>query len=133
MKKILLAYDGGEPARHALDTAAEIALKFGASLSVVSVVPVHPGRAPVDPWDDSTVHAQELVEARRLLQEKGVEADLMEPAGDPAKTIEHIAAEGGFDTIVLGSRGLSMVGRALQGSVSEHVATHAEATVIITR
>jgi nucleotide-binding universal stress UspA family protein len=133
MKKILLAYDGGEPARHALDTAAELALKFGASLSVVSVVPVHPGRAPVDPWDDSTVHAQELVEARRLLQEKGVEADLMEPAGDPAKTIEHIAAEGGFDTIVLGSRGLSMVGRALQGSVSEHVATHAEATVIITR
>jgi nucleotide-binding universal stress UspA family protein len=133
MKKILLAYDGGEPARHALDTAAELALKFGASLSVVSVVPVHPGRAPVDPWDDSTVHAQELVEARHLLQEKGVEADLMEPAGDPAKTIEHIAAEGGFDTIVLGSRGLSMVGRALQGSVSEHVATHAEATVIITR
>lgn len=133
MKKILLAYDGGEPARHALDTAAELALKFGASLSVVSVVPVHPGRAPVDPWDDSTVHAQELVEARRLLQEKGVEADLMEPAGDPAKTIEHIAAEGGFDTIVLGSRGLSMVGRALQGSVSEHVATHAEATVVITR
>jgi nucleotide-binding universal stress UspA family protein len=133
MKKILLAYDGGEPARHALDTAAELALKFGASLSVVSVVPVHPGRAPVGPWDDSTVHAQELVEARRLLQEKGVEADLMEPAGDPAKTIEHIAAEGGFDTIVLGSRGLSMVGRALQGSVSEHVATHAEATVVITR
>ena len=133
MKKILLAYDGGEPARHALDTAAELALKFGASLSVVSVVPVHPGRAPVDPWDDSTVHAQELVEARRLLQEKGIAADLMEPAGDPAKTIEHIAAEGGFDTIVLGSRGLSMVGRALQGSVSEHVATHAEATVVITR
>jgi len=133
MKKILLAYDGGEPARHALDTAAELALKFGATLSVVSVVPVHPGRAPVDPWDDSTVHAQELVEARHLLQERGVEADLMEPAGDPAKTIEHIAAEGGFDTIVLGSRGLSMVGRALQGSVSEHVATHAAATVVITR
>ena len=133
MKKILLAYDGGEPARHALDTAAELALKFGASLSVVSVVPVHPGRAPVDPWDDSSVHAQELVQARTLLQQKGIEADLMEPAGDPAKTIEHIAAEGGFDTIVLGSRGLSMVGRALQGSVSEHVATHAEATVIITR
>lgn len=133
MKKILLAYDGGEPARHALDTAAELALKFGASLSVVSVVPVHPGRAPVDPWDDSSVHAQELVQARTLLQQKGIEADLMEPAGDPAKTIEHIAAEGGYDTIVLGSRGLSMVGRALQGSVSEHVATHAEATVIIAR
>ena len=133
MKKILLAYDGGEPARHALDTAADLTLKYGAALSVVSVVPVHTGRAPVDPWDDSAVHAQELVEARKLLQERGVEADLMEPSGDPARTIEHIAAEGGFDTIVLGSRGLSVLGRALQGSVSEHVATHAAATVIIAR
>lgn len=133
MKKILLAYDGGEPAHHALDTAAELAVKFGATLSVVSVVPVRTGRAALDPWDDASVHAQELVEARRLLQEKGIEADFMEPAGDPARTIEHIAAEGGFDTIVLGSRGLSMLGRALQGSVSEHVATHAEATVIIAR
>jgi nucleotide-binding universal stress UspA family protein len=133
MKKILLAYDGGEPARHALDTAAELALTFGASLSVVSVVPVHPsGRAAgSDPWDDTALHAQELAEAGRLLREKGIEADLMEPAGDPAKTIEHIAREGGFDTIVIGSRGLSAIGRALQGSVSEHVATHTTATVVI--
>jgi|MudIll2142460700_1097286.scaffolds.fasta_scaffold698770_2 nucleotide-binding universal stress UspA family protein len=133
MKKILLAYDGGEPARHALDTAAELALTFGASLSVVSVVPTHVGRAAgPDPWDDAPVHAQELAEASRLLREKGIEADLMEPAGDPAKTIEHIAEEGGFDTIVIGSRGLSAVGRVLQGSVSEHVATHTTATVVIT-
>jgi nucleotide-binding universal stress UspA family protein len=132
MKKILLAYDGGDPARHALDTAAELTLKFGASLSVVSVVPLRTGRAAMDPWDDSVVHAQELAEAKRLLQEKGVEADLMEPAGDPAKTIEHIAEEGGFDTIVMGSRGLGAMGRVLQGSVSEHVATHSDRTIIIT-
>jgi nucleotide-binding universal stress UspA family protein len=132
MKKILLAYDGGDPARHALDTAAELTLKFGASLSVVSVVPLRTGRAAMDPWDDSTVHAQELAEAKRLLQEKGIEADLMEPAGDPARTIEHIAEEGGFDTIVMGSRGLGAMGRVLQGSVSEHVATHSDRTVIIT-
>ena len=61
-----------------------------------------------------------------------IAADLMEPAGDPAKTIEHIAEEGGFDTIVIGSRGLSAVGRVLQGSVSERVATHTTATVVIT-
>lgn len=133
MKKILLAYDGGEPARHALDTAAELALTFGASVSVVSVIPIRgAGRASgPDPWDDAPVHAEELAEAGRLLREKGIEADLMEPSGDPAKTIEHIAAEGGFDTIVVGSRGLSAIGRALQGSVSEHIATHTSATVVI--
>ena len=37
------------------------------------------------------------------------------------------------DMVVLGSRGLGLVSRALQGSVSEHVATHAHATVVIAR
>lgn len=133
MKKILLAYDGGEPARHALDRTVELAKLTGATVSVVSVVPVHPGRFPVDPWDDTAVHAQELLEARRLLQERGIEPELIEPSGDPAVTIERVAEDGAFDTIVIGSRGLGVLGRMLQGSVSEHVATHAKATVIIAR
>ena len=131
MKKILMAYDGGDPARKALNTAIELAKKFDASMTVVSVVPVHPGRAPIDPWDDTTVHAQELLEAKKLLRESGIEAELLEPAGDPAKTIERIAADGGYDTIVMGSRHLGAIERVLQGSVSEHVATHADATVVI--
>jgi nucleotide-binding universal stress UspA family protein len=132
MEKILLAYDGGEPARRALQATIEISKKFGATVSVVSVVPFHPGtRSPIDPWDDSSVHAKELLEAKKLLRENGIEADLLEPAGDPARTIERIAREGGFDTIVMGSRGLGAIDRMLQGSVSEHVATHAEATVVI--
>lgn len=131
MKKILMAYDGGDPARKALNVAIELAKKFNASMTVVSVVPVHPGRAPIDPWDDTTVHAQELLEAKKVLREAGIEAELLEPAGDPAKTIERIAADGGYDTIVMGSRHLGAIERVLQGSVSEHVATHADATVII--
>jgi nucleotide-binding universal stress UspA family protein len=132
MEKILLAYDGGEPAKHALMTAIEMAQRFNATVSVISVVPFHPGtRTPIDPWDDSSVHAKELLEAKKLLREKGIEAELLEPAGDPARTIERVAREGGFDTIVMGSRGLGAIDRMLQGSVSEHVATHAEATVVI--
>jgi nucleotide-binding universal stress UspA family protein len=133
MNKILIAYDGGEPARRALLSAIDLARKFGATLSVVSVVPVHPGRVPIDPWDDATVHASELIEARKVLREAGFEAELLEPAGDPAKTIERIATDGGFDTVVVGSRGLGALDRVLQGSVSEHVATHSEATVVIVR
>ncbi len=133
MKKILLAYDGGEPARRALETAIELAKAFEASVSVVSVVPVHTGRSPVDPWDDRTVHAQELVEAKETLLKAGLEPNLLEPAGDPAKKIEEIAREGGYDTIVMGSRGLGALERTLQGSVSEHVVTHSDATVVIAR
>ena len=133
MKNILLAYDGGEPAKRALAVAIDLTKKFDASLSVVSVVPVHPGRSPIDPWDDRSAHAQELLEARRMLTEAGVEAEMIEPAGDPAKEIEKITRAGKFDTVVIGSRGLGALDRMLQGSVSEHVATHADATVVVAR
>ena len=133
MKRILLAYDGTEPAKHALDTAVELAKKFDATISVVSVVPFHPGRMPVDPWDDEVVHRQALEEARSLLSLQGIEANLLEPIGDPARTIERIAHEGDFDTVVIGSRGLGALARFLQGSVSNHVAAHADATVMVVR
>jgi nucleotide-binding universal stress UspA family protein len=133
MKRILVAYDGGEPAKRALETAVELAKKFDATISVVSVVPYHPGRSPMDPWDDTLIHDQELEEARSLLALQGVEARLLEPIGDPARTIERIARDGGFDTVVVGSRGLGALSRFLQGSVSEHVATHSETTVVVVR
>jgi nucleotide-binding universal stress UspA family protein len=131
MKRILVAYDGSEPARHALDRTIELAKLSGAFVTVASVVPVHPGRVPIDPWDDAAVHTQELAEAKRILAEHGIQAEFVRPSGDPAREIEELADSGGFDTIVLGSRGLGAVSRFLQGSVSEHVATHAGATVVI--
>ena len=47
--------------------------------------------------------------------------------------IERVAEAGHFDTIVVGSRGLGWLSRMVKGSVSEHVATHATATVIVAR
>jgi nucleotide-binding universal stress UspA family protein len=133
MDKILLAYDGSEASHRALATAARLSKALGARLSVVSVVPRRSGRYPIDPWDDATTHAAELLEARDLLRNDGIEAELIEPVGEPAQTIEAVARKGEFDTIVVGSRGLGVLGRALQGSVSEHVATHAQATVVVAR
>ena len=133
MKRILIAYDGGEPAHRALDMAADLAITYQATVGVVSVVPFHGGRSPIDPWDDRTVHAEELREARDLLLARGIEPLLYEPAGEPAAMIERIALTGEYDVVVVGSRGLSALSRFLQGSVSEHVATHTDATVIVTR
>jgi len=133
MEKILLAYDGTPESKRALGTATSLCKAFGASLAVVSVVPYHPGRSPIDPWDDRETHAKELVEARELLRESGIEAQLLEPVGEPANAIEQIASKGQFDTIVVGTRGQGVLGRLFQGSVSEHVATHAEVTVVVAR
>jgi nucleotide-binding universal stress UspA family protein len=133
MKRILVAYDGGEPGRKALDTAIEMAKGLEALVSVVSVVPFHAGRSPIAPWDDQDVHAGELKDAKAILTAAGIDAEYLAPSGDPAKTIEKLVEEFGYDIVVLGSRGLSAVGRFFQGSVSEHVATHADATVVIAR
>jgi nucleotide-binding universal stress UspA family protein len=133
MQKLLLAYDGSEQSHKALELAAEMARRFGATLTVLSVVPVRPGRSPMDPWDDTQVHTDELVEARRLLREEGIEARLVESAGNVPEVIERFAEAGSFDAVIVGSRGLGVLGRALQGSVSEHVATHANTTVVVAR
>jgi nucleotide-binding universal stress UspA family protein len=133
MKKILVAYDGGEPAHRALELAADLAQRFEAKVGVVSVIPVRPSRVPVNPWDDRAVHTTELAEAKAILAKHGIEPLLYEPAGDPAVTIEKIADEGGYDMVVVGSRGLGLLSRALQGSVSEHVVTHSTATVVVAR
>jgi nucleotide-binding universal stress UspA family protein len=133
MDKILVAYDGTEPSKRALHSAATLARAFDAKIGVVSVVPRHSGRSPGDPWDDGRVHADELIEARTLLRDEGFEAELLEPMGDPALMIERMAEKGGYDTIVIGTRDLGSIDRMLQGSVSEHVATHASATVVVAR
>ena len=133
MKRILLAYDGGEPAKRALEQTIGLAKAFGAEVGVISVVPSRSGRAAVDPWDDRTVHAAELLEARRALREVGIEAEMLEPGGDVARTIERVADERGYDTIVVGTRGPGGLARALHGSVSEHVVAHAHTTVIVAR
>jgi nucleotide-binding universal stress UspA family protein len=133
MKKILVAYDGTDPADNALITAIDLAKAFDAGVGVVSVVPIRAGRAPMDPWDDRPVHAEQLQHAQRILAEAGIEAQLHEPMGEPSRAIERTAEEGGYDTIVIGTRGLGGLGRVLQGSVSEHVATHTTATVVISR
>jgi nucleotide-binding universal stress UspA family protein len=133
MKRILLAYDGGEPARRALDAAIDLAKRYEAKVDVVSVVPFHAGRAPVDPWDDHVVHADELRDAKAILEGHGLHPELMEPVGDPATAIEQIANDGAYDTVVIGSRGLSALARFLQGSVSSHVAGHAYTTVVVVR
>jgi len=126
MKKILLAFDGSEPAAHALDTAARLTRAFGAELAVVSVVPEHLANG-----DEAVRRARSLQEARQYLADRGIDAELLEPSGDPAHKIEQIAAEGGFDTIVLGPRHRSGLPRTVGPSVSDHVATHVAATVVL--
>ena len=130
-QRILVAYDGSEQARRALDFAVGLARLVGAGIGVVSVFPVTAGRMGADPWDDASVHSAELREAQRIVREAGLVPTLHEPFGEIAEQIVRTATQGNYDHIVLGSRHLGLFDRILQGSVSEAVATRASCCVTV--
>ena len=133
MKKILVAYDGHAAGQRALEMAARLAHAFGARVDVVSVVPEGFGRVDGHAEEPAVEHARELVEARGILREHGVEAGLIEPAGDPAETIERLASERGYDTIVVGGSRSVKDGLPWMDSVTAHVAANARADVVVAR
>lgn len=126
MKKILLALDASEPARRALETAADLARAFGAELAVVSVVP-----ADLAEDEEAMLRSRILHDARHFLADRGVDAEVLEPAGDAANRIEQITAEGGFDTVVMGGCWRAAVALTVGGSVAEHVANTVQAIVVL--
>jgi nucleotide-binding universal stress UspA family protein len=136
MAKILLAYDGSEAAQRALTRAATLTKNDGAELTVISVVPVLQGAGRgggIDPTSGTEEHKKLLGEARSALDGLGIRAQTVEAVGHPAETICRVAEEGGFDTIVMGSRGLNVVERFLIGSVSDRVIRQAHCDVVVVR
>jgi nucleotide-binding universal stress UspA family protein len=133
MKKILVAYDGREAGRRALEMAARLAHAFEGRVDVVSVVPEGFGAVAGAAEEPAVEHAGELVEARSILRRRGIEAGLIEPAGDPAQTIERLAQERGYDTIVVGGNRAGRNGQGWMESVTAHVAANARADVVVAR
>ncbi|MCC6728614.1 MAG: universal stress protein [Chthonomonadales bacterium] len=143
--KILLASDGSETALRAAATAAELARRFDASLTVLHVfaIPLTPVSlaatpgAEVDPLllERMAGEVQDAVARRtgRVLEEAGVPYATRQEIGHPAETIVRVAQQEGFDLVVLGSRGLSEIRSFLLGSVSDKVSHHAPCPVLIVK
>jgi nucleotide-binding universal stress UspA family protein len=135
MKTIVVGYDETEPARRALERAADLAEAFGAKLIITSVAPVllSTGRSMggLDPTDTPADHLAELRHAQELLAVRGVEAEFQGAVGEPAETIVSLADERGADLIVVGTREPNVLERLLGGSVSQSVSRHAHCDVLI--
>jgi nucleotide-binding universal stress UspA family protein len=134
MDRILVAYDGSESARRALDQAAALANEH--PVTVVSVAELLPqfGRAAamLRPEEDEKPK-RELAEAVQILADRGVKASAIERRGDPSDLIIDTAKQEGADLIVLGTRGLSPIKSWMLGSVSTRVLHHAPCDVLVVR
>jgi nucleotide-binding universal stress UspA family protein len=133
LRKILVAYDGSDHSKRALDFGLALGAALDTRVSVVSVVPFHPSRIPIDPWDDEEVHAQELLDAQKAAARVGVNVELIEPVGEPADEIERTAETGDFDAILVGSSETPAWARWLGGSVPGRLASRGRRTVIVVR
>ena len=133
MKSIVLAYDGSDPAKRALERTGELA--NGAAVTVVSAVQVLAtgGRATaIVDEDEVAARKQDLTEAAAYLRSKGIEPQAVEAHGiDVGKTIVDEAREVNADLIVVGSSGKNLAKRVVLGSVSSKVVHGAPCDVLI--
>jgi nucleotide-binding universal stress UspA family protein len=143
--KVLLATDGSEEAALAAQTAADLAARTGSELHVVHVgrvlthggyVGVQVGPLPAGSQELLDSEARELLETQleRMRDAAGAgvaEAHLMSGRADEEIVVS--AEQIGVDLVVMGSRGLGGVRRALVGSVSDSVVRHAHCPVLVVR
>ena len=128
--KVLLAYDGSENSRPALEEVARIAREGDVTVTALSVVPTD--EAPSRFGTGPRPHAQDdAAEAHSYLRERGIECEMKVEEGVPAEEILKEARAGGYDMIVTGTRGRGPVARLLMGSVSHKVTDGAPCTVIV--
>lgn len=143
IKRILVPFDFGEPATHALDFAQKLAPSFGASVEALYVVPRPPNAAlPLSEVGAIPMEAAHTVEdlvadAEARLHEALAPEDTRHrylrktvAVGDPrAQIVAHAAAEG-VDLIVMGTHGRKGATRLLLGSVAERTVREATCPVL---
>ena len=141
---ILLATDGSDEAKRATEAATELSRETGSEVHLVYVLPT-PAQLTghhlySDEVRESLIGGAER-DAETFLKEQaekigsggGKVADTHLRSGDPDKEILRTAESLGVGLIVVGSRGLGAVSRALMGSVSDSVVKHAHCPVLVIR
>ena len=131
---VLLATDGSKEAELASHMAAAIAKRTGSELHIVCVVDLG---VAADPRLQRGLRqrARELLDdqVRNISESGSVVADAHMCIGRPDREIITLAERLGAGLIVMGSRGLGGMRRALMGSVSDSVVRDAHCPVLIAR
>ncbi len=151
-KKILVAFDGSESSRFAIDQAVELAVKLGSELAILSVVPkvmmpIFPdegfGAAPIAAAQDlgeyqdkmKEIYMGSLVEVERDVKEAypDLVVRTIFKEGRPSATIVEEAEDNEADLIVIGSRGLGGISGWILGSTSRRVVDSCTKPVLVVK
>lgn len=142
MKKILVAVDGSENSKKAILKARALAELNDSEVTLLSVVNDAMMNNPyVTRRDHKLAISKAFMEQGNTILRKSL--DIFGPYkgkvetslkyGDPGKTIIKIAEEEGYDLVIMGSRGLNAISRAMLGSVSNKVLNHIHISVLIVK
>jgi nucleotide-binding universal stress UspA family protein len=119
-ERILVGTDGSATAATAVDRAVEVAAATGAELTIISVGDGERARGVVDA--EAVRHAQS--EAHITTRTA---------SGDAASVLIDVAAQDGFDLLVVGNKGMTGASRFFLGSVPNKVSHHASVALLIVR
>ena len=143
MKKALVAVDGSEYSKYAVEYTADLLNKEGWEVIVLHVIPtleefgiesVAPPSLVEALLNELRENAKKIVEdAAKVFREKGFKVETLIKEGHVGKTIVETAEEIDADLIAMGTRGLSGIKALILGSVARYVTNHAHCPVLVVR
>ncbi len=134
-KKILCATDGSDHSDPAVNSAADMAAKFGAKMTVIAVnIYIPEGRGATHPlWTEEELDKILASAKSKAKARASIEADTIKANGrDPTAVIVGYAAKNGFDHVVVGTP-RNGVSRLVLGSVAAAVVAKAHCPVTVAR
>lgn len=142
-RKVMVATDGSELVKKAVDTAVEVARLSGAKIYAVYVVTAGGGYTAGHPrdigWEKAMKEhlsaegreATTYVETAGKAADVEVESVLLE--GSPANEIVDFAEKNDIDLIVMGTLGKTGIQKFLLGSVAQNVVRHSRKAVLVVK
>ena len=140
--KMLIAVDGSEHARHAIEAASRLARQMqSAQVVLLNVADALVFYGDLPPFDIEAVERAQRAQQDRLLSEAEAQAHAcglqqvttQSALGLAAAVILRVADERGVDQIVMGTHGRGAVGSLLLGSVAQRVVHGAKVPVLLVR
>ena len=146
MKKMLVAYDGSDASKKAIEMVKKCANKED-QITLLTVVPAELSESSFTKMLLPTIDLSSIVKSGSFKDKaaeslnkivKEIEYDVEKvnvvvEDGDPADEILISAKKADADMIVLGYKGYGKEGRFLLGSVTDKVVRHASVSVLVVR